>query len=126
VHYYELADIEALDAAYAFPPSDMRWMQRRKQAIIIGMECRPDSYCFCTSIGTADARAPADLFLTPIENGYVAEVHSPMGWMLLSDAGPPNGTTVAAKTSAGAKPRRLRPGWTHRCHSWPICSSTAV
>ena len=85
VHPCDLAAIEALDAAYAFPPSDMRWMQWRKQAIIIGMECRPDSYCFCTSMGTADARAPADLFLTPIDDSYLAEVHSPMGWMLLSD-----------------------------------------
>jgi ferredoxin len=88
VHPCDLAAIEALDAAYAFPPADARWMRRRKQAVIVGMECRPDSYCFCTSMGTAEARAPADLFLTPLEGGYLAEVHSPMGWMLLADADP--------------------------------------
>lgn len=85
VHPCDLAAIEALDAAYAFPPAELRWMQRRRQAIVIGMECKPDSYCFCTSMGTADARAPADLFLTPLDGRYVVEVHSPLGWMLLSD-----------------------------------------
>jgi sulfhydrogenase subunit beta (sulfur reductase) len=86
VHPCDLAAIESLDAAYAFPPAEVRWGRRRKQAIVIGMECRPDSYCFCTSMGTADARAPADLFLTPLDGEYLAEVHSPMGWMLLGDA----------------------------------------
>lgn len=86
LHPCDLAAVEALDAAYAFPPADMRWIRRRKQAVIIGMECRPDEYCFCTSMGTADARAPADLFLTPLDAGYLAEVHSPMGSMLISDS----------------------------------------
>jgi sulfhydrogenase subunit beta (sulfur reductase) len=85
VHPCDLAAIEALDAAYGFPPAELRWVQRRKQAIVIGMECRPDEYCFCASIGTVDARTPADLFLTPLDDAYFVEVHSPMGWMLLSD-----------------------------------------
>ena len=85
VHPCDLAAIESLDAAYAFPPAEVRWGRRRRQAIVIGMECRPDSYCFCTSVGTAESRAPADLFLTPLDGEYLAEVHTPMGWMLLGD-----------------------------------------
>lgn len=106
VHPCDLAALEALDAAYAFPPAELRWMQRRRQAIVIGMECRPDSYCFCTSMGTVDARAPADLFLTPLDGGYLAEVHSPMGWMLLSDTARRDAASRDLK--ATARGRRLK------------------
>lgn len=85
VHPCDLAAIEALDLAYGFPPAEVRWGENRKNAAIIGVDCLPDEYCFCTSVGTEAARAPCDLFFTPIENGWIAEVHSPIGAMLLSD-----------------------------------------
>jgi len=86
VHPCDLAAIEALDLAYGFPPAELRWKENRKRAAIIGMDCLPDSYCFCTSMGTEDSRAPCDLFFTPTANGLVAEVHSPMGERLLAAA----------------------------------------
>lgn len=85
VHPCDLAAVGALDAAYGFPPAELRWARRRRRAVIIGIDCSPDGYCFCTSMGTDTARSPADLFLTPIGDSYLTEVHTPMGWMLLSD-----------------------------------------
>jgi ferredoxin len=85
VHPCDLAAIEALDAAYSFPPADGRWQQNRERAIVVGVDCRPDDYCFCTSMDTCEARAPADLFLTKIGCGYLVEVCTVAGDLLLRE-----------------------------------------
>jgi sulfhydrogenase subunit beta (sulfur reductase) len=79
VHPCDLAAIDALDAAYGHPPVDMRWQYNRQRAVIVGVDCLPDAYCFCTSMGTAAARGPSDLFLTPIDRGYLVETHTARG-----------------------------------------------
>jgi len=83
VHPCDLAAIHALDRACASPPADTRWKLNRGRAAVIGMDCLPDEYCFCASIGTCEARKPCDLFLTPIQGGYLVEVHSDAGKKLL-------------------------------------------
>ena len=42
-------------------------------ARVIGVDCMPDEYCFCTSAQSCYSRG-CDLFLTPIERGYFVEV----------------------------------------------------
>lgn len=87
VHPCDLAGIDALDQAYAQPPAEVRWAANRKRATIIGVDCQPDAYCFCTSVGTDGARIPCDLFLTPIDHGgYLVEIHSDRGRQLLQKA----------------------------------------
>ena len=83
VHPCDLAAIEALDRAYAHPPADVRWEANRKRATIIGTDCRPDEYCFCTTTDTAGCRSVCDLFLTPIRRGYLVEVLTAAGQGLL-------------------------------------------
>ena len=85
VHPCDLAAIEALDEAYSEPPGDARWQANRRRAFIIGMDCMPDDYCFCTSVGTCRARGPCDLFLTPVERGYVVESFSSEGEEILQE-----------------------------------------
>lgn len=86
VHPCDLAGIDALDHAYSQPPAEVRWAEGRKRATIIGLDCQPDSYCFCTSLGTESNRIPCDLFLTPIGDGYLVEVYSDAGKTLLEKA----------------------------------------
>ncbi|MCF8129922.1 MAG: 4Fe-4S dicluster domain-containing protein, partial [Deltaproteobacteria bacterium] len=85
VHPCDLAAIELLDMAYAQHPPEVRWPAERERGIIIGMDCHPDEYCFCTSVGTSENRRPCDLFLTPVEQGYLVEVHTPEGNRLLKN-----------------------------------------
>ncbi len=85
VHPCDLAAIKALDDAYSVPPADKRWLANRRRAIIIGSDCLPDEYCFCTSMNTADARLPCDLFLTPIDRGWLCEVHTDAGKNVLKN-----------------------------------------
>jgi sulfhydrogenase subunit beta (sulfur reductase) len=81
----DLSAITALDLAYAHPPAEVRWSEHRKRATIIGLDCLPDEYCFCTSVQTSNAREPCDLFLTEIGRGYLVEVYTPEGEELLSE-----------------------------------------
>lgn len=86
VHPCDLAAIEILDAAYRYPPADSRWLNNRARVIIIGVDCLPDEYCFCTSMDTSEARGPADLFLTRISSGYLVEVYTAAGDILLRES----------------------------------------
>jgi sulfhydrogenase subunit beta (sulfur reductase) len=76
VHPCDLAAISALDRAYTAPPSETRWPAFRARSTILGIDCMPDEYCFCSSIGTCDTRLACDFFLTPIDRGYLLEVHN--------------------------------------------------
>ncbi len=86
VHPCDLAAIDALDMAYGLPPADTQWEANRRRASIIGIDCMPDEYCFCTSVDTCDARHPCDLFLTALDSGYLVEVFSQSGEALLAGA----------------------------------------
>jgi sulfhydrogenase subunit beta (sulfur reductase) len=83
VHPCDLAGLASLDAAYAHPPAEHRWAADRKLATVIGMDCMPDDYCFCASMGDVQSREGCDLFLTPIKKGFLVEVHSDAGQDLL-------------------------------------------
>jgi ferredoxin len=86
VHPCDLAAIDALDQAYGYPPSDVRWEANRKRVFIIGIDCLPDEYCFCTTTDTAACRSAGDLFLTPIPRGYLVEVLTIPGQKFLEKA----------------------------------------
>jgi len=114
VHPCDLAAIDALDKAYAHPPADARWGANRKRAAIIGIDCLPDEYCFCTTTGTAACRSGCDLFLTPIPGAYLVEVLTAPGQRLLKKApikGPRGPDLHAAEQWRRDKARRIRAGF---------------
>lgn len=86
IHPCDLYAIRQLDWAYLerHGHADAHYAARREAAIIIGAECLPDEYCFCTSLGLAQTRGDADLFLTPAGDGYVVEVLTVRGRDLLA------------------------------------------
>jgi sulfhydrogenase subunit beta (sulfur reductase) len=92
VHPCDLAAIDELDDAYGYPPADGRWQRDRRRGIIIGIDCKPDEYCFCATVGACSARKPCDLFLTQVERGYLVEVITAAGKGLL------DGLTIFAAT----------------------------
>jgi sulfhydrogenase subunit beta (sulfur reductase) len=83
VHPCDLAAIDALDRAYADPPAEVRWAYNRKRSTVVGLDCLPDEYCFCQSTGDVDARGSSDLFLTPVEDGFVMEARTEAGRELI-------------------------------------------
>jgi len=104
IHPCDLKGIELLDWAMGqrHGVSDPYYLARRGAATIIGIDCTPDEYCFCTSVGSADTREGADLFLTPIESGYFVEVLTEKGEELLKDAADVGEATAAEEAAAKA------------------------
>ena len=86
IHPCDLSAIDALDRAYAYPPPDRRWQHNRGRAILIGIDCIPDEYCFCESLGVSRSRRPCDLFLMETHRGYLVEIHTRAGAEILGGA----------------------------------------
>ncbi len=84
VHPCDLSGLDALDVAYSQPPAEVRWPADRELATVVGIDCMPDEYCFCSSLGTWVTREGCDLFLTRVDRGYLAEVYTPAGEAILS------------------------------------------
>ena len=104
VHPCDLAAINQLDWAMQrrHDRSDPHYAARREAATIIGIECLPDEYCFCTSVGTCDTREGADLFLTPVAGGYLAEVLTDKGAEAMRAAPDARTPSAAEGAEAGA------------------------
>lgn len=83
VHPCDLAALKLLDTAYGHPPADGLWQKHRRRAAVVGIDCMPDQYCFCTSMETFGSRDVCDVFLTPITSGFLVEIYSEKGEDLL-------------------------------------------
>jgi sulfhydrogenase subunit beta (sulfur reductase) len=103
IHACDLHGINQLDWAMGqrHGVSDPHYLARRQAATVVGVECEPDEYCFCTSVGSADSREGADLYLTPIDSGYVVEVLMKKGAELLKEA--PGTRDATAEEQAAAE-----------------------
>jgi sulfhydrogenase subunit beta (sulfur reductase) len=111
VHPCDLAAIGQLDWAMGrrHGIGDPHYLARRRAVTIIGVECMPDEYCFCSSVDTCGTRAGADLFLTPVDGGYFAEVLTPKGEGLLAEArGVREATEEEAARAAGWVAEKVR------------------
>ncbi len=113
VHPCDLKAINQLDWAMAQRHGipDPHYTARRSAATIVGIECMPDEYCFCASVGSGDTREGADVFLTPIASGYFVEVLTEKGDQMLSESSDARDATLeqesAACTHADEKKRRI-------------------
>ena len=85
VHPCDVAATWILDAAFTDSPADPNYVEKRKKAVIIGMNCaKPcDEFCFCKDMKTYSATEGFDLMLTDIGGKYFVEVGSGRGEALL-------------------------------------------
>lgn len=55
---------------------DPYYTAKRQNMFIVGINCSPQSYCFCHSMGTASALHGFDMFLTDLGDCYFVEILS--------------------------------------------------
>ena len=79
VHSCDIHGLKILDKAYLDEPADPYYKARRESALIIGISCIPDEYCFCKSLGTDFAMDGFDLFLHELPDGWLVRVGSVRG-----------------------------------------------
>lgn len=79
-----------LDAVFTSENTDANYMERRNKSLIIGLDCpKPcDEFAFCRSMGTWNATGEGyDLFLTPLEDRYLADIGTTEGEAILTGWG---------------------------------------
>ena len=86
VHTCDLNAIGTLDEAFSQDHPDAHYLERRKQTIIISLDCLEpcDDKSFCKSMGTLTAEEGFDLHLTDLGTAYAVEVATEAGEKLLS------------------------------------------
>jgi len=105
IHPCDLAAINQLDWSMLkrHNVEDPFYLARRNAATIVALDCMPDKYCFCSSVGSCHTKGGADLLLTPIEAGYLVETLTAKGAALLR----------------GAKTRAPKPEELKAAQAWP-------
>ncbi len=95
-HPCDIYALRALDIALCDNQPDPNYLARREKLQIVGVDCEPDEYCFCGSMGTASVTEGYDLFLTPLASGeYLAETATEAGEAML--AGLPSRAATATE-----------------------------
>jgi sulfhydrogenase subunit beta (sulfur reductase) len=85
VHTCDLHAMRVLDEAFSQGYPDAHYLQRRKQTLLVGLECLEpcDEHSFCKSMGTLTVSDGYDLHLTDLGEAYAVDVGSEEGAALL-------------------------------------------
>jgi sulfhydrogenase subunit beta (sulfur reductase) len=85
VHTCDLHAMRVLDQAFSQGFPDAYYLQRRKETLLVGIEClQPcDEHSFCKSMGTLTASDGYDLHLTDLGEAYAVDIGSEKGAALL-------------------------------------------
>jgi len=102
VHTCDLHAIRLLDKAFSQDYPDAHYLERRRQTVIVGLECLEpcDEHSFCKSMGTLTANEGYDLHLTDLGPAYMVDVATEAGEEFLSRYG-------ATREATDADIRRL-------------------
>jgi sulfhydrogenase subunit beta (sulfur reductase) len=79
LHACDIYALNILDDIFAGKYPDPYYRARRKQTIIIGVDCVPDAHCFCRSMRADFVSHGFDLFLHNIGDYYLTLVGSALG-----------------------------------------------
>ena len=85
-HTCDLRAIQLLDKAFSDEYDDAHYLERRKQTVIVSLECLEpcDEHSFCKSMGTLTTGEGYDLHLTDLGATYAVDVATEKGEELLA------------------------------------------
>jgi sulfhydrogenase subunit beta (sulfur reductase) len=101
----DLKAIAQLDTVFADGPGDPLYLQRRAHTAIIGWNCLAPCHerSFCAATGALGHRAGADVYVTEVAGGMLAESLTPRGEELLGSLeGEPSAEPQALRAAAEA------------------------
>lgn len=85
VHPCDLQALKLLDQAFLDRHQDGNYLRRRLSTVLIGVDCMPDEYCFCSEVGTLAPSDNYDLFLTDVGDSYAVSIGTSRGADLLEE-----------------------------------------
>jgi len=83
MHSCDIHALSLMDRVFEYGTPDVNYLARRKKTIIIGADCVPDDYCFCSSVGTMTVDSGFDLFIYRLKKGVLVRVGTKRGANLL-------------------------------------------
>jgi sulfhydrogenase subunit beta (sulfur reductase) len=97
IHTCDLHAMRVLDEAFAQGYPDAHYIERRRQTLLVGIECLEpcDEHSFCKSMGTLTVSDGYDLHLTDLGEAYAVDVGSEDGVALLEKYGDARRATEA-------------------------------
>ncbi len=131
VHTCDLHAIPLLDRAFSADYPDAHYLERRRNTLIISLEClKPcDEHSFCKDMGTMSADDGYDLHLTDIGDAYAVEIGTEAGAALLEKYGPArppsDGDTARLTETLSAKWPRFQKRLTFDAAELPALLATA-
>ncbi|HBG46518.1 MAG TPA: hypothetical protein DDW94_05950 [Deltaproteobacteria bacterium] len=84
LHPCDIKGMGLMDRVFSHGVSDPNYLARREQTIVVGTDCVPDEYCFCSSLGTDKVEDGFDIFLHRISRGFLVRTSTDRGAELLS------------------------------------------
>ncbi len=86
IHPCDITATWLLDEVFKADPADPNYLEKRKKAILVGMNClKPcDEFSFCRDMGSYNAADGFDLMLTDLGDRYFVEVGTDAGESLLA------------------------------------------
>jgi len=106
----DVAALEVVDKVMGWGYRDELWFGRREATTIVTLLCSMmDSTCFCTAVGLGpDSARASDLYLVPVEGGYLAQVLTPKGEALLEGRGAAASEALQASAEAARSEARKK------------------
>ncbi len=102
LHPCDIKAIKHLDQAFSENNNyDRHYLNKREKSLIIGLECQPYDYCFCSSVGSTSAKDGFDIMLVPVDNGYLAEIGTEKGEGIVRKLGAKKAEDSAFKKAEG-------------------------
>lgn len=89
IHPCDAAAFKPLSGIFNWDTPDLPFNERMKRTTLIAVSCTQcDEFCFCTSVnGSPGNTAGSDILLTPIKEGYLAEIITEKGKTLADKHG---------------------------------------
>lgn len=118
VHPCDLVGIRHLDLSVGGVTEDWNYRAKRGASIVIGVECLPDEFCFCGSVGTLRPKDGFDLMLVNLGGRWLIQVGTQRGEALLKSHAPAGTPATPADFEAREEHyRRKQAGQKARLHS---------
>jgi sulfhydrogenase subunit beta (sulfur reductase) len=85
IHPCDVAATWLLDEVFKDDPADPNYLDKRRKAILVGLNCRTpcDEFAFCRDMGTHNAAEGFDLMLTDLGDRCFVEVGTKLGESLI-------------------------------------------
>ena len=116
VHTCDIHAIRLLDRAFTADYPDAHYLERRRQTLIISLECLEpcDEHSFCKDMGTLTADEGYDLHLTDIGDAYTVHIGTEAGEALLEEYAKARPATDEDMRQLNAVLSAKWPRFTHR------------